>query len=185
MPFVRIWEKIDLLHHAVLTFTTIQHMMVLLWFFHPETQQEVVVEAQERGKKATARAAELEHNLKNAKALREKELKTAEKEMKDAKAKMAASSKQMKEKQQVCYLVTHCGQVMPHRTWSILVEIMACCLPAISHYLNQSLRITNVLSLEAFTWEQCHRKCSRYLSLILVQSLLIQDYSRISQGSMS
>ena len=36
--------------------------------------------------------------------------------------------------------LTHCGH-MHHRTWSKLVQIMACCLTAPSHYLNQCWRI--------------------------------------------
>ena len=40
-------------------------------------------------------------------------------------------------------------------------------------------------SLVAFTWEQFHMKCSRYLPLIWVWKLLIWDCIHISQGPMS
>ena len=54
-----------------------------------------------------------------------------------------------------------------HRSGSTLVPIMACCLTAPSHYLNQCwLTISGILSEGNFT-------CSRYLSLISVWKLLI------------
>ena len=36
-----------------------------------------------------------------------------------------------------------------------------------------------------FTWGQCHRKCSRYLSLAWVWKLKIKNCSHISQGPMN
>ena len=55
---------------------------------------------------------------------------------------------------------------------------MACCLMA-SSYLNQCWLIIS----EAL-W-QFHRKCSRYLFMIWVWKLLIEDYIHISKGPMS
>ena len=42
-------------------------------------------------------------------------------------------------------LLTHCGLVMPYGiiTWSILVQLMACCLTAPSHHLNRCWLITS------------------------------------------
>ena len=52
-----------------------------------------------------------------------------------------------------------CPVTKAHRTWSTLVQVMACCLKELSHYLTQCcLIISEVLC-----------KCSRHLSLILVQ----------------
>ena len=75
------------------------------------------------------------------------------------------------------------GAIWCHRTWSNLAQVMACCLTAPSHYLNQCWLIMSEL-LGAFTWGQFHRKCSRYLSLIWVLNTLIQGYSCIYQRPM-
>ena len=52
-------------------------------------------------KKSAAKVKDLENKIKNAKALREKELKDAEDGVNKAKKKMEESSKKMKEKYQV------------------------------------------------------------------------------------
>ena len=70
-----------------------------------------------------------------------------------------------------------------HRTWSTLVKVMACCLTAPSHYLYKCCLIISRALCYLFIWEQFHSKCSRYLSLIWVWKLLIQDYNHTSQGS--
>ena len=57
-----------------------------------------------------------------------------------------------------------------HRTWSTLVQVMACCLIAPSHYLNQC---SPMLYLVAFTFGQFNRKHLWDLSLIKVWKLLI------------
>ena len=49
-------------------------------------------------------------------------------------------------------------------TWSTLVQVMAWCLSAPSHYLNQCWLITG---RSCSTWGQFHRKCSRWLSCIM------------------
>ena len=61
-----------------------------------------------------------------------------------------------------------------HRTWSTLVQVMACCQLLISTKpLFVSILTEHHCALVAFTREQFHRKCSRYLSLIWVWKLLI------------
>ncbi len=65
------------------------------------TQEQTLKDADETAKKNKETAAELEYKLKNAKALRDKELKQAEKSVQDEKKKMDKSHKQMMEKQQV------------------------------------------------------------------------------------
>ena len=54
------------------------------------------------------------------------------------------------------------------RSGSSLVQVMACCLMAPSHYLNQCWLINHQWGLVAFIWGQFHRKCSRYKYLIWV-----------------
>ena len=65
-------------------------------------QQEAYQQAQGMQKKCAARIKELENKVKNAKQLREQELKQAEAEVKKAKKVMEESSKKMKDKQKVC-----------------------------------------------------------------------------------
>ena len=73
--------------------------------------------------------------------------------------------------------------ISKYRSGTTLLQVMACCLMASSHYLNQCcLKCQQVLV--AFTRGQLLRKCSRYLSQIWDWKLLNQDYSHISQGSM-
>ena len=55
-----------------------------------------------------------------------------------------------------------------HRPWSTLVQVMACCLTASSHNL-----------------DQCGRRLSRYQFMKGVWQLHYQNYSHISQGPMS
>ena len=44
------------------------------------------------------------------------------------------------------HMLTHCGLVIPYRSWSTLAQVTLCCLTAPSHYLNQSwLLIRKVL----------------------------------------
>ena len=49
-----------------------------------------------------------------------------------------------------------------YRSGSTLAQVMACCLTAPSHYLNQSWLII-AWNLVTFTRRPFHRKCSRYL----------------------
>ena len=56
-------------------------------------------------------------------------------------------------------MLTHCGIVMPHRTWWTLGSGNDL---APSHYLNQCLT-NHHWDLVAFTWGQFHRKCPRYI----------------------
>ena len=58
-----------------------------------------------------------------------------------------------------------------HRTGSILIHVMNCCLTAPSHHLNQCW--PHQWDLVAFIWEQFHTKCSRYLALIQIWKLII------------
>ena len=76
--------------------------------------------------------------------------------------------------------LTHWGLA----TGSTLAQVMAWCLMAPSHYLNQCWPIISEVNV-AFTSGQFHRKCSRYLSLICFWKFLIQECSHISQVSMS
>ena len=58
--------------------------------------------AVEAKKKSTARVADLEGKLKNSKAVREKELKQAQKNADDAKKRYDQSITKTKDKEQVC-----------------------------------------------------------------------------------
>ena len=73
----------------------------------------------------------------------------------------------------ICYDL-HCVSVMwnvnslwpghaiwQHKSGSTLDQVMACCLTAPSHYLNQCWLIIKGGPV-AFSWEQFHWKCSRY-----------------------
>ena len=62
--------------------------------------------------------------------------------------------------------------IQGHRTWSILFQVMACCLMAPSNYLNQCL---SLVGFERFTWGQFHMKCSRYIFLAWMMILKITD----------
>ena len=61
--------------------------------------------------------------------------------------------------------------------WSTLVQVMACCLMAASHYLNQCWRIIHKVLWHSpdsnFTGNAQDRKCPRYLSLMRVWKWLI------------
>ena len=81
-----------------------------------------------------------------------------------------------------CFWPQHVNSLWPrdaiwwHRSGSTVAQVMSCCL-------NQCWLIINEIfwhSLKAF-----YRKYTRYLSLIWVWKLLIQDYIHISQGPMS
>ena len=48
-----------------------------------------------------------------------------------------------------------------HRTWSTLVQVMAWCLTAPSHYLNQCWLIISEFSWHLLSSGQFHRKCSK------------------------
>ena len=64
--------------------------------------------------------------------------------------------------------------ILRHRTWSTLVQVMACCLMAPSHYLNQCwLVISEVL----WNWPESNFT-GRCLSLIWFWRLPIQDTQR-------
>ncbi|KAK3089416.1 hypothetical protein FSP39_003470 [Pinctada imbricata] len=65
-----------------------------------DEQQEILKSAEEVKKKMSKKAKDLEDKIKNAKAVREKELQEAEKAVKAAKKKMEESNKKMKEKYQ-------------------------------------------------------------------------------------
>ena len=67
--------------------------------------QEVQKRTAELQTKSAAKVKDLENKIKNAKAIREKELKDAEDGVNKAKKKMAESSKKMKEKYQVIFII--------------------------------------------------------------------------------
>ena len=72
-----------------------------------------------------------------------------------------------------------------HRTWSKLVQVIACCL-TIPMYVSTKPSAKPMLTnyqwgFVAFTWQQFHRKCSKHLSLIWLNV----DYSHTSRGPMS
>ena len=50
--------------------------------------------------------------------------------------------------------------------------VMACCLTAPSHYLNQCLPY-HQRAFVAITWGQLYKKCTKFLSLISVRKILI------------
>ena len=70
------------------------------------------------------------------------------------------------------YQIWFCTRLIRwQRSESILAQVMACCLTAPSHYLNQCLLIIShhVLWHSPQTSGQFHKKCSRYLSLTSLQ----------------
>ena len=68
--------------------------------------------------------------------------------------------------------------------WSILVQVMACCLMATIHYLNQSW-LTTSEAMWYFTWGQFHWKCSKYRLLEYVTKLHFQKLPPYLSGTMS
>ncbi len=73
-----------------------------MWELLSEGLENTLKEAKATKEKATQKAKDLEYKLKNAKALREQELKQAEADVAKARKEMEASKKKMKEKKQVC-----------------------------------------------------------------------------------
>ena len=74
------------------------------------------------------------------------------------------------------------GAIWRHGSESALAQVMACCLTAPSHYLNQYwLTINDIFK---YSLRAIQMKCSRYLSLILIRKLWIQNYIHISQAPM-
>ena len=61
-----------------------------------------------------------------------------------------------------------------HESKSPLVQVMACCLTAPSHYLNQCWLIISEVMWHSHDG-QFHVTCSKYLSLIWVRKSLIKD----------
>ena len=53
------------------------------------------------------------------------------------------------------------------KSWSTRVQVMACCLMAPSHYLNQCWPINHQWGALAFIWECYHNKICRYQSIRL------------------
>ena len=68
------------------------------------------------------------------------------------------------------------------RSGSTLAQVMACCLMAPSHYLNQCWLINSPVT---FILGQFHKRFLNYQSLKSVWKLHIQNFIQISQGSMS
>lgn len=66
-----------------------------------DKSESVLSVAKENEHKLTEKVKDLEYKVKNAKKIREQELKTAEKEIANTKKKVESSAKEMKEKQQV------------------------------------------------------------------------------------
>ena len=60
-----------------------------------------------------------------------------------------------------------------HGSGSTLAQVMAWCLTAPSHYLNQCWLIINEILWHSFTWGWFHRKFSRYLILIWIWKVSI------------
>ena len=65
-----------------------------------------------------------------------------------------------------------------HRSWLILAQIMASCLMAQSHCLNQMLTSHSWGSV-AFTWEQFHSECPCYYFVQWVWKLLLKLLSHL------
>ena len=65
------------------------------------------------------------------------------------------------------------------RSGSTLAEVMACCLTAPSHYLNQCWLI--MLGPVIFIWEQFHKIHISHQSLNLAWKLFIWNFSQITQ----
>ena len=66
--------------------------------------EKIVHEAKETRTKAVKKVKDLEDKIKNAKAIRERELKEAEQSVAKAKKALDESKKKTKEKEQVCYV---------------------------------------------------------------------------------
>ena len=67
-----------------------------------EEQDQMIGDAKTKQKETTERTKNLEEKIKDASAVRERELKTAEQEVTKSKKKAEETNKQMKQKQQVC-----------------------------------------------------------------------------------
>ena len=65
--------------------------------------------------------------------------------------------------------ITHCGLVTPyiwcHRSGSTLVQVMAYCLTAPSHYLNECWLINHLYGPVTFIWEWFHKEYHSHQSL--------------------
>ena len=70
-----------------------------------EEQEKVLKNAVETKKKSEARVADLEDKLKNSKAVRERELKQAQKDVDEAKKRYSQSITKTKDKEQVNHLL--------------------------------------------------------------------------------
>ena len=70
--------------------------------FSLDEQNNILKEAQETQKKTQQKVKDLEYKLKNASALREKELKEADKRVAESKKKMENSAAKSKDHLQVC-----------------------------------------------------------------------------------
>ena len=66
-------------------------------------------------------------------------------------------------------------------SWATLIQVMACCLTAPSHYLNQCWHQD---TLAFIPWE-CLLEYSRYPALCSAFNLPIPNHSNISKGTMS
>ena len=69
-------------------------------------------------------------------------------------------------------------------SWSTLVQVMACCLTAPSHYLNQCWLIINKVLWHS-SWGYYYKKIWRYQSVNQDGRLHFQNHIKISQGPMS
>ena len=61
-----------------------------------------------------------------------------------------------------------------HRSWSTLAQVMACCLTAPSHYLNQCWLITS--KVQWHSWRQFHKRYLHHQSLKSISKWLILNF---------
>jgi len=120
-------------------------------------QEQILKNATETKKKSAARVADVEDKLKNSKAVRERELKQAQKEVDDAKKRYDQSITKTKEKEQVECLFCACECDLASAVFYLMP------LPAISRQCHSvfglsvrvHLCVTKVCHLTIRLWEFC------------------------------
>lgn len=105
--------------------------------YNAEESEETLKNTKEIQKKAEEKYEVLENKMKNAEAERERELKDAQKKLDCAKTKADASSKKMKEKQQVTFLKMEIIFYCQHRA----EDGRASLVDLIHQYSSQNLKV--------------------------------------------
>ena len=121
-----------------------------------EDQKSVLKETEEKSRVAQEKIAELEDKMKNAKAYREKEMKNAEQQLKEAKTKLDASRKAAKEKEQVSVCVAVSSGVRACVRVCATMASGVCVLVFI-----EVVTYNNLLEIEFSSWQRLDHKCGR------------------------